>query len=254
MMLAARGAFLTGNKSPQLSLSKSGTSQQGFFVNSLGSLPMNQTFTCWYKATFTDADIMASRDVFKYGDNNNGCGFGFGYVVGGNTRTSKAALVEAKYWWTFDLIQGVRLPNTGWHHLAYRIKSGTSPNNNAVFVDGTVQTRASNSSSSTSSINPPTNIFSICGRGNGGTLDCEVRVYHPRIYNELLSDSKIAEDMTIAGVPTRQSLVHYWDGTTDGGKVYDFVGDWHLSFSDGCSVVPDTPQGGNEWAKTRQRF
>lgn len=241
MLINLRNALMTGNKSPQLSLSKSGTSQQGFFIDSLGALPMNQTFTCWYKVTFPDADIMSSRCVFKYGQNNNGCAFGFGHIMGGNTRTSKAALVEAKYWWTFDMIQGVRLPNTGWHHLAFRIKSGTSPLANAVFVDGTVQTRAPNSGSQTSSMSYPTNIFSIGGRGNDGTLDCDVRVYHPRIYNELLSDSAIAEDMTIAGIPTRQSLVHYWYGTTDGGKVRDFVGNWNLTFSTGCEIVNDAP-------------
>lgn len=237
MQIASRVSMWSGARTPQLSLSKSGTSKQGFFVDSLGSLPVNQTFTCWYRFLYPAVNLSSSRVVLKYGNASNGAAFG-SVQQSLSEISSCAALCEARYWHLYNSFSGQQLADTGWHHLAFLIKSGSSPLNNSVYIDGTARTKVSGSGSQ--AYITPSGKFSICGR-DAETMDCTVQVFHPRIYNELLGSSAISEDMTIAGIPTRQSLAHYWDGTTDGGKVYDFVGNWNLTFSTGCEIVDDAP-------------
>lgn len=236
---AAHCSMMGGANKPQMfSLSHSGTSPLGFYAQSLGTLPLSQTFSCWYRYIYPNEDLDSSRVVFKYGNSSNGCAFGsvrYSLLYS----SSCAGLCEARYWIPFNRFSGRRLADTGWLHLAFLIKSGSSPLVNAVYINGEVQTKVDGSG--TQSYITPSGKFSICGR-DGEFMNATVQVFQPRIYNELLNSAAILEDMATIGKPSRSTLTHYWDGTLLGDKVQDHVGSWDLSFSTGCEILPVAPE------------
>ena len=212
-------------------------SPQGFVAGNLGQMPMNVTISMWAKYTaFPQRD--KSRVVVKYGDSSSGVAVGANYDGGSNSIWWPSGLVEAKYWGRASVQMSF-----GWHHYALLVRAGQNPLVNSVFLDGEIIHQSSGDP-----MYVPSNQISFLGRSVGddasGIMSARVC-----IYNGLLSDSEIANDIAQgAAMPGPDGLVHFYDGTVDGGLVRDMVGDWHLEMTQGCSVVDETPWSVGETA------
>ena len=212
----------------------------GFHIRGLGTMPMGVTITAWFRYA-AYSNVALSKSVLKYGDRNNGVGFGTWYSS--NQYFMRAGLVEGKYWACFGSPLSITPKDFAWHHVALRVKSGTSPLFGACYIDGVEQTPYTGSG--TAAMNSPSGIFSVCGRDNGQgweTPRADVRSTRVCIFGAQLSAGEIMADY-LAGekMPTNTTLTHYWDATVENSEVLDKVGSWNLSFSQGCSISNDTP-------------
>jgi hypothetical protein len=238
MMISLRNA-LVWNKPMfvEKSLCKTGSSSAGFSVNGLGNMPTDVTIMFWYKITgVTSSNIYnKSRCAFKYGNVSTGIGFGAAFWGGSGTHVG---LVEGRYW---NRIDNGTIPvfDDNWHHVSLAVRSGTAPFANTVYIDGILGTQYE---PSTNAFYNPIDSFYVCGRATGDGLGQPCFVYNMKIFNGIASQRDVLDDIRRAGkYPPNDNLLHHWTGDVVDGKVADNVGNWHLTISQDCEIVSDTP-------------
>ena len=239
-MIAGHHSMMSGGDGvaeTYLSLQKSGTGSEGFYVNGLTVGEFPQTLTCWYRyqnlpSNFSDR----SRVAFKYGSSSNGCAFGAA-AYGDTGKNTHKALAEAKYWANMTNPNWVAL-DTDWHHLAFVVRTGNYPFRDAIYCDGTVATMTTAQSGA---IAMPTSEFHVGGRQSMDTLNCTVQVCRICLFAGELDSSAIVADFKLGKKRPKGDLIHYWTGETDNNKVVDKLGTWHLTPSTGCTISTDTP-------------
>lgn len=226
------------------------TGSNGFYASSLGGLPTQCTLTQWFRFATYDCPINRSKTTFKYGDRNSGVGYGTERGFDDKGYVMCAGLVEGKYWSGYTNPTDSAPTDFSWHHLAFMIKAANSPLYNTVYLDGNLLTPKI--FLLTAPMTSPTGFFSLCGRDGSSDFETnkvDVRVTRTCIFGRLFTASDIMADYSDGmSMPKDNSLLHYWDATVENGKVVDKVGDWNLSFSNGCSISDDTPWtwgGGN---------
>lgn len=246
MMLAARNIFLAARRKPRppditKSMSAVGGSMEGFMGRNLGTMPVPVTITAWYKFTGY-ANIALSKSAFKYGDRNNGVGFGMVKQYSPSMWGVPSAVVEGKYWVFYKRFYSLPT-DTSWHYVGIKIISGITRPIKTAIVDG--ETLTAEQEDGTAAINSPSQCFSICGRDNGTAWEAtQTHAYACRVcvFNGALSDSDILGDMALGGRrPANTNLIHFYDGTVENGLLIDKVGNWNLTQTNGSSIIDDTP-------------
>lgn len=238
-LINLRNAMMVAGK-PLLSMRKEGSVSPGFIITNLGTATLPQTVTCWYKFAAYSAtpDIWAGKAIVKFGNMSSGMAYGMLNYPG--IYSDRAALNEGKYWSCYRKQTSQSYPDTQWHHLAMVVRSGTYPTKGTVYVDGTAYTTGTDLKST--ALTTPTGHFSILGRQNDDGYPAVVLAHRVCVFDSQLSDAEVAADMALGATPSsRSDLVHYWDGTVDNAKLVDLVGTWNLTFSDGCSIVQESP-------------
>ena len=242
-MINLRNALMTGRTKEVVtkSMRAVGGSMEGFMGRNLGTMPVPVTITAWYKFSGYTA-ISYSKSTFKYGNRNNGGGFGVVKNYSPSFWGVPAAVVEGKYWVYYKKFTSLPT-DTSWHYVGLKIISGITNPILTAFIDGSTVT--AEQIGGTAAIINPTQCFSICGKDNGSSWeDPRVTATASRvcIFSGALSDAELQKDMALGGLlPTNTNLIHFYDGTVESNALLDKVGNWDLSQTNGCSIVDETP-------------